>query len=85
MNPLLFDRMLYGVNDYYPKLCVYKERLVYHIASAVRVRNDSRANDCNKWSIITQLAFDLRLIDQLELAGRYVGVGEHRLSFYYLF
>ena len=39
MNPLLFDRMLCGINAYYPKLCVYKERLVYHIASTVPVRN----------------------------------------------
>ena len=63
MNPLLFDRMLCGINAYYPKLCVYKERLVYHIASTVPVRNDSRANGCNRWSIITQLAFDLWLVD----------------------
>ena len=34
--------------------------------------------------IARALQCGLRLVDQLELAGGYVGVGEHRLSFYYL-
>ena len=37
-----------------------------YTASTVRVRNDSRA-----------LQFGLRLVNQLELAVGYVGVGEH--------
>jgi hypothetical protein len=42
------------------------ELLCTYTTSTVRVRNDSRA-----------LQLGLRLVDQLELAKGYVGVGEH--------
>ena len=45
------------------------------------VRKRSQINGCKRWVIITQLALYLRLVDQLELAVGYVGVGEHNVSF----